>query len=101
VLDSQPASGAPAAGHDLIGDPQELVPITELTHALVIAGRGDEYAGCGTYHRLGDERSEPLRPLALNRHLEIIQARLGAALRRRTSRAPQTVRRRNPRERVQ
>ena len=57
-----------------------------------LAGQDPAEAGRG---------AQPLRPLALNRHLEIIQARLGAALCRRTSRAPQTVRRRNPRERVQ
>jgi hypothetical protein len=81
VLDRQPASGAPAAGHDLIGDPQELVLIAELTHTLVVARRGHEYTSCGTYHRLSDERGEPLWALALYRHFKVLQARLGAVLR--------------------
>ena len=66
VVDAELPTGTPKAGHDLIGDQQDPVIITDRPNARPpVIGR-DQCACRGPDDRLGDHRGDRLRPLGLD-----------------------------------
>ena len=62
--------GAPEAGHHLVGDHEDPVPVADLAHALQVpVGRDEDAVRAG--HRLEDEGRDGLRPLELDDLLEV------------------------------
>ena len=60
VVDGEPAPGPPEAGHDLVGDHQDVVPVADLADALDVAVGRDEDA-VRADDRLEEDRGDRVR----------------------------------------
>src|SRR6185369_16896237 len=60
VVDGEPLPGPPEAGHDLVGDEQDAVPVADLAQALHVAVGRDEDP-VGAHDGLDDDRGDRLR----------------------------------------
>ncbi len=73
VIDGEPAAGPPEAGHDLVGDHEDPVPVADLAHALQVAvGRDQDPVRADD--RLQEDGRDRVRPLVLDDVLEALQA---------------------------
>ena len=79
VLDREPLSGPAEAGHHLVGDHHDAVPVADLPHAGHVAGRRNHDSG-GAGDRLQDDRGDRRRPLVGDQALEVIQGPLAFLL---------------------
>ena len=78
VLAGEPAAGAAEAGHHLVEDQQDAVPVADLADRLQVAvGRRDD--AVRARHRLEDDRGDGVRPLVLEDLLEVRRARADRA----------------------
>ena len=73
ALDAEVVPEAAEAGDDLVGDQQHLVLVADGADALEVAGRRHDDAA-DALHRLGDERADGVRALALDDALELVGA---------------------------
>ncbi len=73
VVDGEPATRSPEAGHDLVGDHQDVVAIADLAHAGDVAVGRDEDA-VGPDDGLEEDRRDRLRALVADDVLEALQA---------------------------
>ena len=76
MVDREPGPRAPETAHDFVGDHQDSVAVQEIADTLQIAiGWDEDPVGAG--HRLQDERRNGLRPLELDRLLQLGKGLLG------------------------
>jgi len=78
LLESEPAAGAPEAGHHLVADQDDAVAVGDLPHAGEVARRW-HHDPSGPGHRLEQDARDRLRPLRLDDPLQVMQ-RPGALL---------------------
>jgi len=70
VLDAEPLPGAAEAGHDLVDDEEDAVPVAERAEPLEVAGRRDDEPGRPD-DRLEEDRGDVLRPLVPDDLLDV------------------------------
>ncbi len=75
MIDRPPAPGAAEAAHDLVGDEQDAVAVTDLAYALEVAVGRDEDA-VRAHHRLEDEAGDGVAALVHDHVLELLQGSL-------------------------
>ncbi len=75
VRGDEPAAGPPEAGHHLVEDEDDAVPVAQLPHTGEVAGRGQHDAG-GAGDRLEQDGRDGLRALELDDLLEMGQGPL-------------------------
>ena len=71
VIDAEPATRPPEAGHDLVRDEQHAVPGAHLGDRRPVVVRRDGRPERGTHDRLGEEGRHATRPGLLDRGLEL------------------------------
>ena len=80
VLVAEGASGAAEAGHDLVGDQQDVVAIADLADSRPVPFGRDEGAAARTHDRLAHERGNRVRALGLDGRLEGIEVVAGGVV---------------------
>ena len=73
VIDGEPATSAPEAGHHLVSNEEDAVAVADLPHALQIAIRRNEET-VGSHHGLHDERGDVRAALVADDVLQLAQA---------------------------